>query len=640
MAGPAGADAPTRAWWDPSKERMRLLSYFLLFLITIPMLTKIFTSDFGTHIAQGRQIVQTLTLPDTEYLNYPSLGRPNPNGEWGFQTILYLAFSVGGVYGVSFLVWAVVFGIFLLIHRATVLRGAHPLLAVLAIFAFSGFLRIRIQPRPEIITYLFTSLIILILTEYYYGERKKMIYAIPPLVLLWANMHPTYLMAFVLCGAFFADALARAAWRREFRWDLLKKWVLPPVIAGVLGLIVCGLNPNGYNALLLPLHLISRGGTGGGSGILMSISELTPVKGTGFFVYYKAAAWFAFVSILLGVIGRRVLLIDLFLFAIAFKGAWDSARAVSMMGMFLAPGAAVQLTGFLERAGGWIAPKEAPPEVRKETGKGKGKSRQIAETGRKAAPKAALPGGTPFRKAVPAAVLATALAAFGGTTLAFSFGQLEYGIGITEHKFSFAAGEFLRKNPIPGKMFNFFDIGGFLDWQLYPGALTFLDGRTYNQEVFMEHQVVTGAMPGWEKVIDKYGVSYFVLKAMDSSGTILPIVPALANDPNWSLVFSDGLFLVFVRNTPELRGYIRLHEVPKGILPQHIIREAYHYMYLGVSPIKAYQTMSNMYMAIGDRRGAIEILRKAFAETGEPFLRERLRQLEGGGAPNPFGGGR
>jgi hypothetical protein len=641
--GLAAGGAPRR-WWDLTPKERDIVAFTLLFLITLPMLTKIFTSDFGTHIAIGRQIVETRSVADKEFLNYPSLGRHNPNGEWGFQAILYLVFSVGGSYGVSFLIWAVVFGIFLLIHRATVLRGAHPLLAVLAIFAFSGFLRIRIQPRPEIFTYLFTSLIIYILTEYYYGTRKKMIYAIPPLVLLWANMHPTYLMAFVLCGAFFADALARAAWHREFRWDLMKKWVLPPVLAGLGGLILCGLNPHGYNAILTPLHLISRGGSTGGSGILMSISELTPVKGTGFFVYYKAAAWFAFVSILLGVIGRRVLLIDLFLFAIAFKGAWDSARAVSMMGMFLAPGAALQLTGFLERAGGWLVPEKAPTEVRKEPGKGKekgkGKSRQIAETAAKVAPKTLWPGGAPFRKAVPAAVLATALAAFGGTTLAFSFSQLEYGVGMTEHKFSFKAAEFLRKNPIQGKMFNFFDIGGFLDWQLYPQALTFIDGRTYNQEVFMEHQVVTGAMSGWEKVLDKYAVTYIVLKSMDSSGMILPIVPVLANAPNWSLVFSDGLFLVFVRSTPELQGYIRMHQIPKGILPRHIITEAYHYVFLGVSPVVAYQTMANMYMLLGDRGGAVEVLRKALAESEDPFLRERLRQLEGSGDRNPFGGKR
>ena len=222
-----------------------------------------------------------------------------------------------------------------------------------------------------------------------------------------------------------------------------------------------------------------------------------------------------------------------------------------------------------------------------------------------------------------------AFVAFGGTTLAFSFSQLEYGVGITEHKFSFPAAEFLRKNPIPGKMFNFFDIGGFLDWQLYPQALTFIDGRTYNQEVFTEHQVVTGAMPGWEKVLEKYGINYIVLKSMDSSGMILPIVPVLANDPDWALVFSDGLFVVFVRNAPELRGYIKAHEIPKGILPRHIIREAYHYIFLGVSPVIAYQTMSNMYLLLGQRDKAIWALREAW-KRGRSYLRARLMQLQGG----------
>jgi hypothetical protein len=205
-----------------------------------------------------------------------------------------------------------------------------------------------------------------------------------------------------------------------------------------------------------------------------------------------------------------------------------------------------------------------------------------------------------------------------------------YGVGMTEHKFSFKAAEFLRKNPIHGRMFNFFDIGGFLDWQLYPQALTFIDGRTYNQEVFMEHQVVTGAMPGWEKVLEKYGINYIVLKSMDSSGMILPIVPLLANDPNWSLVFSDGLFVIFVRNAPEQRGYIKAHEIPKGILPGHIIRESYHYMFLGVSPVVAYQTMSNMFLLLGQRDKAIWALRQALETVDDPNLRARLMQLQGG----------
>jgi hypothetical protein len=138
-------------------------------------------------------------------------------------------------------------------------------------------------------------------------------------------------------------------------------------------------------------------------------------------------------------------------------------------------------------------------------------------------------------------------------------------------------------------------------------------------------------MPGWQGVVEKYGINHFILKTMDSSGMILPIIPILANDPNWALVFSDGLFVIFVRNTPELRDYIRVHEIPKSVLPRHIIQEAFHYIYLGVSPAMAYQTMSNMYLAMGDRAGAVYSLRKALEAVDDPYLRERLRQLEQGG---------
>ncbi|MCL5884784.1 MAG: hypothetical protein M1377_05515 [Deltaproteobacteria bacterium] len=633
MAEPAATNAPARPWWDLPPEKVRLLALALLFLSTIPMLTKIFTSDFGTHLALGRHIVQQFDIPTREHWNYPSLGMENGSGgEWGFEAVLYLVYAATGEYGVSFLVWAVVLGIFLFLYRAMVLRGAHPLLAVLAIFAFSGFLRIRIQPRPEIFTYLFTAMTIFLLSEYYFGSRRKLIYLFPPVILVWANSHPTYLMAFGLCGAFFADALVRAAWKKEFQWARLREWVIPPVITGLAGLLLSGLNPHGYGWLLAPLHMISRGAGTGSSAILQSISELTPVKGTGFFVYYKAAAVFAVVSLCLGLAGRRIYLLDLFLFAIAFKGAWDSARAVSMMGLFLSPGASLHLTGFLSAAAGWFS-----TNATRKAEKSKGPARQKGKKGHQPAP-GSPPSPLPPRLAAGHAAIVggvmLALVAFGGTTLAFSFSQLEFGVGITEHKFSFKAAEFLRKNPVQGKMFNFFDIGGFLDWQLYPGALTFIDGRTYNQQVFMEHQMVTGGMPGWERIVDKYGITYFVLKSMDSSGMILPIVPILANNPSWSLVFSDGLFVVFVRNVPELRAYIKEHEIPKGILPRHIINEAYHYTFLGISPVMAYQTMANMYLVMGDRAAAIQSLRRALEEVDDPYLRNRLMQLEQGqGAP-------
>jgi hypothetical protein len=184
-------------------------------------------------------------------------------------------------------------------------------------------------------------------------------------------------------------------------------------------------------------------------------------------------------------------------------------------------------------------------------------------------------------------------------------------------------------------MFNFFDIGGFLDWQLYPQALTFIDGRTYNQQVFMEHQTVTGAIPGWDGILRRYGVTYVVTKTLDSSGIILPLVPVLAGEPNWSLVFSDGLFVIFVRNLPETQAYIRRFEIPKSIIPRHIIAESRHYMYLGVSPVVAYQNISTMYQILGDLPAAVQSLKKALETVDAPFLRSRLIQLEQAGGRPP-----
>ena len=85
MAEPVpAAGGASRRWWDLTPKEQNIVAFTLLFLITLPMLTKIFTSDFGTHIAIGREIVQTRTIADKEFLNYPSLGTVQSERRMGF----------------------------------------------------------------------------------------------------------------------------------------------------------------------------------------------------------------------------------------------------------------------------------------------------------------------------------------------------------------------------------------------------------------------------------------------------------------------------------------------------------------------------------------------------------------------------
>jgi hypothetical protein len=309
-----------------------------------------------------------------------------------------------------------------------------------------------------------------------------------------------------------------------------------------------------------------------------------------------------------------------------------------MLGLFISPGTSLHLTGFMEKAEAWFSPSAAG-RTKGVPSRGKGKKKEMGKAGPAEKGTEKNPGRERISLKQAGVIGATiaALAIFGGVTLAFSFGQLEYGVGMTKHKFSFQAADFLRANPIPGKMFNFFDIGGFLDWQVYPQALTFIDGRTYNQQVFMEHQAVTGAYPVWKEILDRYGITYIVTKTMDSSGMILPLIPALANNPEWTLVFSDGLFVIFVRNLPETQALIRKYGISKAILPHHIIAESRHYMNLGVSPVIAYQNISNMYQLLGDLPAAILSLKEALNTTNDPYLRARLMQLEQAGGRPPLG---
>jgi hypothetical protein len=149
-------------------------------------------------------------------------------------------------------------------------------------------------------------------------------------------------------------------------------------------------------------------------------------------------------------------------------------------------------------------------------------------------------------------------------------------------------------------MFNFFDIGGFLEWQLYPRKLTFIDGRGAGLPQFPEHQIVTSGMNGTENVFSKYNITYVVIKAVDSSGTVLPLVNYLAVRGDWELVFADGLMLVFVKDIPENRHIIERYRMPKGILNNHIVAELVHYTSLGVNKQFVYSTVANFYRQSND----------------------------------------
>jgi len=175
---PAAGGTPRR-WWDLTPKELNIVAFTLIFLARCPMLTKIFTSDFGTHIALGGRSQSPRNSPSIE-----NVGTTRPRdgeregGEWGFQAVLYLV-SPSRESTESHSSLAVVFGIFLPLPAMVLSRGRNPLsgpghLRVL------GFLRIRIQPAGGSLHICSPSLRSS-LSELLLRTRRKLIYLFPPM---------------------------------------------------------------------------------------------------------------------------------------------------------------------------------------------------------------------------------------------------------------------------------------------------------------------------------------------------------------------------------------------------------------------------------------------------------------------------
>ena len=119
-----------------------------------------------------------------------------------------------------------------------------------------------------------------------------------------------------------------------------------------------------------------------------------------------------------------------------------------------------------------------------------------------------------------------------------------------------AAIEFLKKEKIPGNMFNNDEFGDCLIYAASPMYKVFIDGRLdmYGTDHFKEYRKVTSFKQGWEKVIDKYNISWIIFDTDTALSRHLLI------DKDWKLIYSDKVASIYVKNVPAYRDLIKKYD--------------------------------------------------------------------------------
>jgi hypothetical protein len=183
--------------------------------------------DIWWHLKVGDWIVEHHAVPHTGILSRTAADRPWVAYSWGYEVLLSRAYRwfglVGiGVYGVL-LTLAVAYSIYWMALR---LSGRFWWACALATITCSAFLY-NLMPRPVFFSMALFTVTLTLILEANRSGRVQLLYWLPPLFVLWANLHIQFLYGLFLVGLLLGVNLLQIV---AGRLGIAPSSVLPPTL--------------------------------------------------------------------------------------------------------------------------------------------------------------------------------------------------------------------------------------------------------------------------------------------------------------------------------------------------------------------------------------------------------------------------
>ncbi|MFA7236012.1 MAG: hypothetical protein WC058_04025, partial [Phycisphaeraceae bacterium] len=205
---------------------------------------RIISPDMGFHLSLARWSVQHGWVPMTDPLTYTVPENPCVNMQWLSDLMVYGMHQWGGagVIEASTIVATLGFSA-LLLFRAFRRNGRISLSGLLLLLLF--FLGNFWEPRPHLLSWIFGSLILLILEEHARGGGRRWLWLLPVILLLWVNIHSLFMLGpVIICTYVFSHVVAG-----RFRARPIDKRLLIWCAIAVMVIVV---NPYHIRGVLFP----------------------------------------------------------------------------------------------------------------------------------------------------------------------------------------------------------------------------------------------------------------------------------------------------------------------------------------------------------------------------------------------------
>ncbi|MBI5640941.1 MAG: hypothetical protein HZA17_10995 [Nitrospirae bacterium] len=557
--------------------RNRLVLLLSLLSLCALYVHPVYDPDFWWHLKTGEWIWQNRSIPTHDPFSHTTYINITPEQEHLVkrilaqyrisQPIIYATWHLAGSTGIILLrtgiLLATVMSIFLWLKRRKVDFGISISLTLLAGIHLSDFT----GERPQLFSFLCAAIYLIELEAACKG-KKRTIFTLPTISILWANLHGAGLFAW-LFGGFYILRAAQMLIRDKGE----RKAAVTALLAIIISLICTFFNPNNvFSTLMSFIGILGTKHTN------MNTEYMSPVTQFSVMGALYPSYWLlVFFSLLLILMRKLPIFHSLIVLAVMSLSLY-AARFTPLF-VVTAP----ILIG--------------------------GESLAIAAKDN-------------FRKIISFLLISTTLLT--ATYTIYESREELFRLGLNTDHYPSAAISHIKAHHISGKMFNFFEWGGYLLWHL-PEQKTFIDSRVLRLDVWdtYYHTVFTPA-PDWKDTMLRYEINFILLPAVSpGTGEPLGIVYLLIDDPQWQAVHADDLSFIFTKKTTADQAISRKELIDKIIFSLKKWAEADPQ-----NPLR-WARLANAYYRNNDRRNALVSYKEAYRlKPNDPYLANMVVLLE------------
>jgi len=466
--------------------------------------------DLWWHLRTGQWIVEAGHVPRSDPFSFTRAGHAWVSHEWLSEVVFYELWKHGGAAAlIVFSAIITTLGFMLLYLRCLLCGGKRHWAA-----AATAFGALAAAPswgvRPQMFSFTLASLLLWLLEG---GEdRPKLLLWIPPLFLLWLNLHagfalgPALLLAYGV-GLLLETAVGNTPWRQA-----------RPIILRVLALLLAclalvPLNPSGAQLYRYPFDTLRSPGMRS-----FIVEWFSPDFHESLYRPFLLV-WLLVLTALASSRSRPKGRVFVPLLLTSFA-ALDAVRHIPIFVLLAMPVIAAAL-----------------PAARGD----RGERPHVSKSARRGAPSCS-PLRPIFNGAVVVLIAVFALVRW--VSLARNQDARE------AEQFPKNAVAFLRASDQPRRMFVYYDWGGYAIWKLYPEYRVFVDGRAdlYGDDLLRQFKTAVQLRTGWRDVLERWKVEAVLVPPSCA------LAQALLLDPDWHATYSDAKAIILLRTHPPVEN--------------------------------------------------------------------------------------